>query len=67
MARVLVVGSGLAGLAALESAIRGHQVVILENESSWVERLRVLTSTEFVGFGPHLLLKTDHCINYVKN
>ena len=69
MARVLVVGSGLAGLgAALESAIRGHQVVILENESSWVEKLRVLTSTEFLlDLALIYSSKTDHCTNYVKN
>ena len=59
MARVLVVGSGLAGLgAALESAIRGHQVVILEKRKQLGGKT---TSTDFdgipVGFGPHLLLK----------
>ena len=59
MARVLVVGSGLAGLgAALESAIRGHQVVILEKRKQLGGKA---TSTDFdgipVGFGPHLLLK----------
>lgn len=59
MARVLVVGSGLAGLgAALESAIRGHQVVILEKRKQLGGKA---ASTEFdgipVGYGPHLLLK----------
>jgi len=59
MARVLVVGSGLAGLgAALESAIRGHQVVILEKRKQLGGKS---ASTDFdgipVGYGPHLLLK----------
>ena len=54
MARVLVVGSGLAGLgAALESAIRGHQVVILAKRKQLGGKA---TSTDFdgipVGFGP---------------
>ena len=69
MARVLVVGSGLAGLgAALESAIRGHQVVILEKRKQLGGKA---TSTDFDGIPVGFVLiyssKTDHCINYVKN
>lgn len=68
MARVLVVGSGLAGLgAALEASLRGHQVVILERKKQLGGKS---TSTDFdgipVGYGPHLLLKNGPLHKLVK-
>lgn len=68
MARVLVVGSGLAGLgAALEASLRGHQVVILEKRKELGGKS---TSTDFdgipIGFGPHLMLKNGPLHKLVK-
>ena len=59
MARVLVIGAGLAGLAcALEATTAGHHVVVLERASRIGGRG---TSQNIdglpVGFGPHLFLK----------
>ena len=59
MARVLVIGAGLAGLAcALEATTAGHHVVVLERSSRIGGRG---TSQNIdglpIGFGPHLFLK----------
>ena len=59
MARVVVVGAGLAGLAcALEATSAGHHVVIMERSSRIGGRGTTQNIGEFpFGFGPHLFLK----------
>ena len=59
MARVIVVGAGLAGLAtAMEASVRGHHVVVLDQRSTIGGRASSELRDEFpIGFGPHFLLK----------
>jgi len=59
MARVVVVGAGLAGLAcALEATTSGHHVVILERSARIGGRGTTQNFDDFpLGFGPHLFLK----------
>lgn len=59
MARVVVVGAGLAGLAcALEATTAGHHVVIMERSERIGGRGTTQNFDEFpLGFGPHLFLK----------
>jgi len=61
MARVVVVGAGLAGLAcALEATTAGHHVVIMERSERIGGRGTTQNFDEFpLGFGPHLFLKRD--------
>lgn len=59
MARVVVVGAGLAGLAcALEATTAGHHVVILERSARIGGRGTTQNFDGFpLGFGPHLFCK----------
>ena len=59
MARVLVVGAGLAGLSvAMEASVRGHHVVVLEKRSTIGGRASSESRDGFpIGYGPHFLLK----------
>ena len=59
MARVLIVGGGLAGLsAALEATSAGHHVVALERAPRVGGRATTQPLDGFaMGYGPHLLLK----------
>jgi hypothetical protein len=59
MARVIVIGAGLAGLAtAMEASVRGHHVVVLEQRSTIGGRASSELRDDFpIGFGPHFLLK----------
>ncbi len=59
MARVLIVGGGLAGLsAALEATTAGHHVVALEKASRIGGRATSQPLDGFaIGYGPHLLMK----------
>ena len=59
MARVIVIGAGLAGLAtAMEASVRGHHVVVLDQRSTIGGRASSELRDDFpIGFGPHLLLK----------
>ena len=59
MARVVVVGAGLAGLAcALEATTAGHHVVIMERSERIGGRGTTQNFDGFpFGFGPHLFLK----------
>ena len=68
MARVLVVGAGLAGLAcALEATLAGHHVVVLERSARIGGRGTSQNIDEFpVGFGPHLFLKKGPFHNLVR-
>ena len=68
MARVLVVGAGLAGLAcALEATLAGHHVVVLERSQRIGGRGTSQNIDGFpVGFGPHLFLKKGPFHNLVR-
>ena len=59
MARVIVIGAGLAGLAtAMEASVRGHHVVVLDQRSTIGGRASSELRDDFpIGFGPHFLLK----------
>lgn len=59
MARVLVIGAGLAGLAcALEATTAGHHVVVLERSNRIGGRGTTQNLDGFaVGYGPHLLVE----------
>ena len=59
MARVLIVGGGLAGLsAALEATSAGHHVVALERAQRIGGRATTQPLDGFaIGYGPHLLMK----------
>ena len=59
MARVLVVGAGLAGLsAAIHAAANGHHVVVLERSSKIGGRGTSQIKENFsLSYGPHLFLK----------
>ena len=61
MARVVVVGAGLAGLAcALEATTAGHHVVIMERSERIGGRGTTQNFDGFpFGFGPHLFLKKE--------
>ena len=59
MARVLVVGAGLSGLAAaMQASVRGHHVVVLEKRPTIGGRASSEPRDGFpIGYGPHFLLK----------
>ena len=59
MARVIVIGAGLAGLAtAMEASVRGHHVVVLDQRPTIGGRASSELRDDFpIGYGPHFLLK----------
>ena len=68
MARVLIVGGGLAGLsAALEATSAGHHVVALERTPRVGGRATTQPLDGFaMGYGPHLLLKNGPLHSIIK-